>query len=567
MLSVYFLSGCAMLFFSIYFYYDFKQVEIRDFEVRKKVHAEETVRRVSDVAFEGLKNSYEHMHTEEFIKEQLGTFAVNAMEHVFKQLSDVNKRIAGRRSEKKAMQAAIEEIRKFRFGYKDDFVFCITANDEPRLVVHPVITGDEGKKVNELSLPEDSRQIGRIFTELGRRAREEKSGYYFYEYKNPKSGESEGRVIYFRNYEKWNWVVAVRLSLRVFEKTIKNQLLSQVKNMRFDGGHGYFWITDSQIPPKVVFDYRSPEMIGKSAAGYGLKGSDGKDLFEAFVYEALSGKGYVYYKYEKEGTGEAVNKLSCSRYFKPYDWVITTAIYLDEYEKDAKLFEERVSDRMGRLSLQLCLFLFALLLVSALFFSRFAETLVGAIRKVNKGLLNLAKGDLSFEFDEMKASREVKEMLHSASLLKERMKEYSSFSEKVGLRDWSQELKVDDDKDQLGKSLLKMRDEIKAVARKEQDRNWHTEGIALFSEILRAQSDDEQVLDEFLSKLVHYIGANQGALFLLESPEVGNPYLELKASYAYGRKKYQTRKVEIGEGLVGQVYLEKESLRLKEVPD
>lgn len=108
--------------------------------------------------------------------------------------------------------------------------------------------------------------------------------------------------------------------------------------------------------------------------------------------------------------------------------------------------------------------------------------------------------------------------------------------------------------------------EIEAAKKEDEKRQWASNGIAKFSDILRAHYTDSQLMfDSIISNLVKYVGANQGGLFLLEGDK-GDEQLKLVAVYAYERKKYLTKTVGLGEGVLGQSVLEKSLVYLKDIP-
>lgn len=116
--------------------------------------------------------------------------------------------------------------------------------------------------------------------------------------------------------------------------------------------------------------------------------------------------------------------------------------------------------------------------------------------------------------------------------------------------------------------LIRMRDHMKEVKQQDELRIWATEGLSKFGEIIRNNQDNFDKLSESLiSNVVKYVGAKVGGLFILEEDEGGTQYLQLKASYAYDRKKFLTKRIELGEGLVGQSYLEGQTIHLADVPD
>ncbi len=123
-----------------------------------------------------------------------------------------------------------------------------------------------------------------------------------------------------------------------------------------------------------------------------------------------------------------------------------------------------------------------------------------------------------------------------------------------------------DEHDELGKSLMKMRENLKIASEREQSEKFITVGITRIGDIIRQYGEDtKQLADEFVKELVKYTGLNQGGLFLLEK-EGSEEYLNLAACYAFDRKKFLENKVDIGEGLVGQCFLEGEPIYLTEVP-
>jgi methyl-accepting chemotaxis protein len=122
--------------------------------------------------------------------------------------------------------------------------------------------------------------------------------------------------------------------------------------------------------------------------------------------------------------------------------------------------------------------------------------------------------------------------------------------------------------DILGESLLKMRENLQAAYKKDQEDKFVNIGLAKASEILRVENNNlESLCSGILNFLIKYLEVNQGGLFVLNDNDASTVTLELKACYAYNRKKFLEKTIEPGEGLVGQAYVEKETIYLTEVPE
>jgi CHASE3 domain sensor protein/putative methionine-R-sulfoxide reductase with GAF domain len=118
----------------------------------------------------------------------------------------------------------------------------------------------------------------------------------------------------------------------------------------------------------------------------------------------------------------------------------------------------------------------------------------------------------------------------------------------------------------LAGELLTMREQMKRSKEEDDKRMWATEGLTKFTEIIRNYQHDLAMLSQqAVTFIVKYLGAQQGGLFIRRGEE-GQAYLELVACYAFNRKKFVEKRIEIGQGLVGQTYLEGQTVLLREIP-
>jgi PAS domain S-box-containing protein len=135
-------------------------------------------------------------------------------------------------------------------------------------------------------------------------------------------------------------------------------------------------------------------------------------------------------------------------------------------------------------------------------------------------------------------------------------------------------LKQESDEGQLSHALIQIRDSLKNADEEakrreieEEKRRWANEGIAKFADILRRNNDSlEDLSFSILSNLVQYLDASQGGLFMLNDNDPENIFYELKAAYAFNRKKYMNQSVRPGEGLVGTCALEEEYIYMTDLP-
>jgi len=237
----------------------------------------------------------------------------------------------------------------------------------------------------------------------------------------------------------------------------------------------------------------------------------------------------------------------------------------------SKVEMDKAFIQLGKTILITCI---ALVLVSLILASLTVRSLVMPLNAIKKILLSMSKGILPDKKIKEK-SDEIGEMSKALNELVTGLKALSGIALEIGRGNYDSDFKPLSHYDVLGNSLLRMRDDLKAAAiedtkRKLEDeqRNWASTGVAKFSDILRQNNDKLDALSyDVISNLVVYLDANQGGIFLINDNDKSDVFMELVSCYAYNRRKYLQKRIEMGEGLIGRCTLEKESIYLTDLPD
>jgi PAS domain S-box-containing protein len=225
-----------------------------------------------------------------------------------------------------------------------------------------------------------------------------------------------------------------------------------------------------------------------------------------------------------------------------------------------------LAENLSGFSLLLVGIIIISLLISLYMTIRFSNQLIRDIRTAALHTKALAQGNLS-ELNTIK-DQELNAIIDSLQKLQAHLRRLQDFAAEVSKGNFESQIAVFEANSDIGKALSDMRQGLTEVAIQARQRNRTNEGIALFSNILRQNyEDDQQTYDEFISTLVRYVEANQGSIFIVNDDNREDHYLETKALYAYERKRFETRQIRMGQGLVGQVWREKDTLYLTEIPE
>jgi GAF domain-containing protein/HAMP domain-containing protein len=250
--------------------------------------------------------------------------------------------------------------------------------------------------------------------------------------------------------------------------------------------------------------------------------------------------------------------------FKNLSELIASAtLYQNELLASVKQSKARSSEMLTGLYIG-SIVLFVVIGIYAGYFSR------NAITKPITGLSDLISMLSKGKFVSVtlnKGRDEIGRMAEAIESMLQGLRAKAEFAESIGKGNYNSNFELLSAEDAMGGALIQMRDNLKHAADEDRKRSWASEGLAKFAEILRSRSENlPELSDAIISNLVKYLNANQGALFLVNDDSAQETFIEMVACYAYDRKKYLNKRIEMGEGVTGQSIQERGTIYMSDIP-
>lgn len=270
------------------------------------------------------------------------------------------------------------------------------------------------------------------------------------------------------------------------------------------------------------------------------------------------------FRYKWPETEDGSWKYAYLKYFEPLDIYIATSLY-----------EEELYTGIDQIIQTIIIGILVSIFIFFIGISFIIRPITNSIKKLSQIIYTMSKGRM-VEKVEYGRKDEIGDIINSLNLLIQGWTDTSKFSNEIEKGNFSSRFTPLSKDDILGNALLDMRESLKKANEEERKRkieddkrNWTSEGLSMFNDILRRQStvNIAELSAEIMHKLIKYLNANQGGLFVYNDDDPENQYFELISAYAYDRKKYFDKKVKIGEGLVGTCAIERETIYLKEIPE
>ncbi len=255
-----------------------------------------------------------------------------------------------------------------------------------------------------------------------------------------------------------------------------------------------------------------------------------------------------------------------------FDYLGNNASYLLELNDGlVKTYVAQARDQERTVYTLLVTGLIGTLLLLAVGYQTLNQVLFKPLGTMTKAAQLIAQGDYHQHL-EYQGKNELALMTASLNTLFDKFRKASWFVSEFGKGNYAyqpEEFTRDDSfvKDSFIASLVETQRVLKESDAENKRRNWTNEGFARFSDMLRKTDEGfEQLGRKLIMELTDYLEINQGGLFILNDADTHKPYLELVACYAYNREKYLEKRIEAGEGLVGEVFLEGMTKYMKVIP-
>ena len=248
--------------------------------------------------------------------------------------------------------------------------------------------------------------------------------------------------------------------------------------------------------------------------------------------------------------------------------------------QDLRDFHASMNNRIKELSKDAFILGFSLIIGSIvifilstiLLFLQNKKSIYLPLQSLKQKLALLASGNI---IEESKANNGLIHDSHtSTSIINNFNTEASKALMEYGYGNFDYKFKRRSSKDKLGRAIEQMKFRIKDILDEDRKKsainNRINQGMAKFSDVLQRNSHDVKILiDTFVTELITYFEANQGALYTLNETQEKNEdqELELRFTYAWNRTKFKSDTFKVGDNLAGQAVLENDTIYMTNVPE
>ncbi len=216
-------------------------------------------------------------------------------------------------------------------------------------------------------------------------------------------------------------------------------------------------------------------------------------------------------------------------------------------------------------------FILAILSLLAISFIRF---IIRDLHKIKNALKKISQGkisDLTIETN----NKDLFEINNYLEKIETELKNKNKLI--ISIKDEKENIdyKLINKTDKIGGNLIELKnkqqkrlDESHQLQDTEYIQRFVTNGITAIGKIMRANTNSINLLaNNVLKGILGYLEAPQGAFYVYKNTDKKSDYVELVASYAYGKEKSKDKIIKLNEGLIGSVAVEKKHAVFNQLPE
>lgn len=199
-------------------------------------------------------------------------------------------------------------------------------------------------------------------------------------------------------------------------------------------------------------------------------------------------------------------------------------------------------------------------------FPHVTKGIFGSIKRLNQTMRevaasaqNIANGDFTVKIEPRSASDQLG---NSLSRMAETLTELQKVTEEVALGNFSRKLLVKGSNDLVSKSINQMSETLGKNEQHNREQNWLKDGLNSLSMALSGDQTIDKLAENAISHIGRYIEAGMGVIYLYHQESEN---LKLVSSFAFTERNTPVNQFTTGDGIVGQVALERKPILLRTV--
>ena len=396
------------------------------------------------ITFSALKQAFNEANDKQRLRLLAEGQLKSSLETVYAYIEERHKQALGQADPEAAMQAAQEEAKQFiqnmRFGANNDGYVWVHSFPErwnkPHMVLEPVQPNLNGKKLAYFLYP-DGPQKGEVvyateaamatpvFIHMNRIVKTKGEGFVSFDWPKPDaSGENvyQTKLSYVRLFEPWGWVLGTGAYMSNLETQVKQDMMRMIAEFRFGPNNDhYFWIHtfDPNAPdtPILLMDPSMPDLQGMPLTDYRFPFGDKKGeraeierrgsrqpLFvgmNQMIQESESG--FLQFEWPRlvsVGVVKQEMRLGYLQLFKEWNWVVGTAVFLNDIEAMKAEKQASVQQKIQELLWSILLISIIGILISYFLILLLSQGIVKPILRISLCVQQLGENNLTTHMTE-----------------------------------------------------------------------------------------------------------------------------------------------------------------------